>query len=88
MQVHYEIAQGHKRGESGLIEFIKSNPGTPQKDAIATWIDNKFGQFVRDKISTDFTIPQTSTDNFVIDFTYESDANEFIKLLGGYSMEA
>ncbi|GAA5657120.1 hypothetical protein Brsp06_03494 [Brucella sp. NBRC 13694] len=88
MQVHYEIAQGHIRGENGLLAYIKSNPGTPQEEAIAEWIDHKFGQFVRDNISNDFTIPQTDTNKFVIDFTYESDADTFVKLLGGYRMEA
>lgn len=88
MQVQYEIANGHRRAEDGLIDYLKSNPGLPQNEAVAIWIDNKFGTFVRDNISGDFRFTQTRPDRFIIDFTYETDADEFIKLLGGYRMEA
>lgn len=87
MRVQYEIANGHKRGENGLLEYIKSNPGTQKAEAIAAWVDAKFGTFIRDTISEDFTIPQTSELNFVVDFTYESDADDFIKQLGGHKLE-
>lgn len=87
MRVQYEIANGHRRGENGLLEYVKSNPGTPKEAAIAEWIDAKFGKFIRTSISEDFTIPTTSEFNFVVDFTYESDADDFIKQLGGHKLE-
>ncbi|MCY1741429.1 hypothetical protein [Ensifer sp. SL37] len=87
MRVQYEIANGHKRGEDGLLEFIKRNPGMTKDTAISSWIDNKFGTFIRDSISDDFIIPLTSESGFVVDFTYESDADDFIKRAGGHKLE-
>lgn len=87
MRVQYEIANGHRRGENGLLEYIKSNPGTPKGTAIGEWIDAKFGTYLRNTISEDFTIPTTSEFGFVVDFTYESDADDFIKQLGGHKLE-
>lgn len=87
MRVQYEIANGHKRGEDGLLEFIKRNPGMTKDAAVAGWVDAKFGKFIRDTISEDFTIPQTSEFSFVVDFTYEIDADDFIKCAGGHKLE-
>lgn len=87
MRVQYEIANGHRRGENGLLEYIKSNPGTTKETAISQWVDAKFGAFIRTTISEDFTIPMTTEFNFVIDFTYEDDADDFVKQLGGHKVE-
>lgn len=87
MRVQYEIANGHRRGENGLLEYIKSNPGMTKDAAIGAWIDAKFGTFIRDTISADFTIPLTTEFHFVVEFTYESDADDFIKRAGGHRLE-
>ena len=87
MRVQYEIANGHKRGEDGLLEFIKRNPGMTKDAAISAWIDSKYGAFIRDSISEDFTISDTSEFTFLVDFTYESDADDFIKRAGGHKLE-
>ncbi|MDR6757203.1 hypothetical protein J2Y48_002499 [Mycoplana sp. BE70] len=87
MRVQYEIANGHRRGENGLLEYLKSNPGTPKSEAIAAWVDAKFGTFIRTTISEDFTITSADENRFIVNFTYESDANDFIKQLGGHRLE-
>lgn len=88
MKVQYEIAEGHKRGESGLNEYIKSNPGLEQPVAVRDWIEGKFGTWVRDNIGTDYAFESTSPKQFVIDFTYADDAALFVSKLGGHTLEA
>ncbi|WVT74008.1 hypothetical protein QM996_02520 [Sinorhizobium chiapasense] len=88
MQILYEIAEGHKRGENGLNEYIKSNPGIAREIAIQQWVQMRFGSWITDNISKDYYFVSTSDKQFVIDFTYGDDGNLFIKKLGGHELEA
>ena len=88
MKVQYEIAEGHKRGEDGLNEYIKSNPGIEQAIAVKQWIEGKYGAWVNENLGTDYAFESTSAKQFVIDFTYEDDAKVFVEKLGGHTLEA
>lgn len=88
MKVQYEIAEGHKRGQSGLYEYMKANPGLEQSIAIQQWVQAKFGTWVSENIGADYTFESASPKQFVIDFTYEDDATVFVEKLGGHTLEA
>lgn len=88
MKIQYEIAEGHKRGENGLNEYLKINPGIPKSDAITQWIEKRFGLWITTTISEDYSFEQTSSKSFIIDFTYDDDGHKFLAMLGGHEMEA
>ena len=88
MKIQYEIAEGHKRGENGLNEYLKINPGIPAEEATTQWIEKRFGTWITDTLGTDFTFEQTSSKSFVVDFTYDDDGKQFLAMLGGHELEA
>ncbi|XUY28546.1 hypothetical protein RMR21_015630 [Agrobacterium sp. rho-8.1] len=88
MKIQYEIAEGHKRGENGLNEYLKTNPGISAKDATTQWIEKRFGAWITTIISGDYKFQQTSSKSFIVDFTYEDDGRKFLAMLGGHEMEA
>lgn len=89
MKIQYEIAGGHKRGPNGLNDYIKANPGLPQNEAASQWVNGKFGAWIKDNITeTEFAITDVTTNGFIVDFTFQSDADDFRKQLGGRELEA
>ena len=46
------------------------------------WVDGKFGTRIRELISDDFTMT-IEAGSFTVDFVYEDDGREFLKLFGG-----
>jgi hypothetical protein len=87
MKIQYEIAEGHKRGENGLTEYLKINPGILADEATAQWIEKRFGAWITAEIGRDYTFEQTSPKSFTINFTYDDDGRKFLALLGGHEME-
>lgn len=88
MKIQYEIAEGHKRGENGLNEYIKSNPGLDQPVAVQQWVEMRFGSWITNNLTTDYVFVSTSPKQFVIDFTDGDDGNAFLVQLGGHELEA
>ncbi|MGV1751532.1 hypothetical protein [Agrobacterium sp. CG674] len=88
MKIQYEIAEGHKRGENGLNEYLKINPGIAAEEATTQWIEKRFGTWITTTISEDYKFEQTSSKSFVVDFTYDDDGRKFLAMLGGHEMEA
>lgn len=73
MRIKFHIPQN---GYSAEIAKSLENGEYP------TWVDRKFGGFIREQISGDFTL-QVEDSGFVVDFVYEDDGIAFRKLLGG-----
>ena len=77
MRIRFHIPQN---GYSAEIAKSRENGEYP------IWVDRKFGSFIRDQISGDFTLEVEET-GFVVDFVYEDDGTAFRKLLGGVTVD-
>lgn len=73
MRIRFHIPQN---GYSAEIAKSRENGEYP------AWVDRKFGGFIREQISSDFTL-EVDDSGFVVDFVYEDDGIAFHKQLGG-----
>lgn len=71
-----------------MNDFIKANPGLREPIAAEQWIAGKFGTWISENIGNDFTITDANSNGFLVEFTYEDDADDFLRKLGGYQVVA
>ncbi|MBN7809102.1 hypothetical protein JZX86_27670 [Agrobacterium rosae] len=85
MKIHVDIANGYK--QTHIKQLMLDNPAFTDLDATTRFIDSKYSAWIKRKLGNDFTIFDITEDTFRIDFTYEDDANAFVKQVGGRVIE-
>ncbi|CDZ31087.1 Hypothetical protein NGAL_HAMBI490_59600 [Neorhizobium galegae bv. officinalis] len=85
MKIEYEVAGGHRRGD--MENFIAANPALDTETAQRTWIEQRFGKWITDNITENFSIYETTPLGFRVDFPQNADALAFLRKLGGRSLE-
>lgn len=86
MKVLVNVAQGYLRGEVQAIQ--NANPSITKTDAIGRFANQRYGSWIKTNLSDDFNITDVRDNCFCVDFTYEDDANAFMRDVGGNALEA
>jgi len=91
MKVILDIAGGYRRGE--LNEWFNQERGHAVGDAdartaaITKWAQNRYGAWLDANGHSDYAITDVTDTSFAIDFTYEDDADNFRRNIGGRIVE-
>lgn len=85
MKIEYTIAGGHKRGE--LTGYKLKNPALTDEQAVAHWVQERFGPRLVEAIGSDFDIYETTDSYFLINWPSKADGLQFLTLFGGNVLE-
>ncbi|MEW9616035.1 hypothetical protein AB3G45_19660 [Shinella sp. S4-D37] len=84
MKIYMQIANGYKSNR--ISRIADGNANMSKVEATKAFVDAAYGNWIRSNLGSDFTIHGITEQSFVVDFTYEDDAREFQKQLGGREM--
>jgi hypothetical protein len=85
MKILFHIANGHKN--SRIAYAVDADANMTRLRATQEFVDAVYAQWVRDELGNDFVIHEVTEDYFVFDFTYQDDADAFLRVHGGKPME-
>lgn len=90
MKIHFTIAQGWKRGE--LKKWFEDNPDTvvdpeAKLSAVRSWVSDRFGRWFSNMKIIEYSVYDVTTEYFRVDFLHDTDAQAFLKQIGGTVIE-
>lgn len=82
MKLRVNVAGYHKR--TTLKDIADKEAGQTPADIMKQFVDEKYVAWISANLPTaDFQIEACDANGFIIDFTYEDDANVFRRRIGG-----
>ena len=74
------VAQGYR----GAVQRIKeSNASLTDAQAVAKWAERKYGVWITDNLTQEFTIENPTGESFELAFTDPNEARAFVSRVGG-----